>query len=258
MVRMLGGGLACVILASLAGGPGAAGPLPNGQPENLAQLSKALKPLLADALPTVLYEKHDNWGHQEMATHAIHWRGLRPERRREMRNDGVWKHIEITTFNPKQTADIRLYGLKSVNDEKQTFKADLAFGCRVVYDQQNWESGIRLWSGSVRARLRAKAHLDCEYLMRTEPKPGSFLPDIVFRLRVANAQVGYDDLVVEHIAGIGGTAAKVIGETFHDAMNRWKPSIERDLIEKANAAIVKAADTKEVRIGLSALFKEKK
>jgi len=228
------------------------------QPQNLAELSKTLKPLLADALPAVLYEKYDNWDHQELITHAIHWRGLRPERRKELRNDGVWKHIKITARNPKQTADIRMYGLKSVNDEKQTFQTDLAFGCQVEYDQQNWESGIRLWSGSVRARLRAKAHLDCEYLTRFDAKEGSFLPDIVFRLRVTKAQVGYDDLVVEHIAGIGGTAAKIIGDTFHDAMNQWKPSIERHLIEKANAAIVKAADTKEVRIGLSGLFKEKK
>lgn len=234
------------------------GPAPAQQPENLAELSKALKPLLAEALPTVLYEKHDNWGHQKMTTHAIHWHGLRPERKKTLRNDGVWKHIEITVRNPKQTADIRMYGLKRVNDEKQTFKTDLGFGCNVEYDQQNWESGIRLWSGSIRARLRVKAHLVCENIIRTEAKPGSFLPDIVFRLRVTKAQVGYDDLVVEHIAGIGGTAAKIIGETFHDAMNQWKPSIERNLIDKANAAIVKAADTKEVRIGLSRLFKEKK
>src|SRR5262245_15602474 len=231
---------------------------PAQQPENLAELSKALKPLLADALPAVLYEKYDNWDHQEMTTHAIFWRGLRPERRKELRNDGVWKHIVIKVRNPKETADIRMYGLKSVNDEKQTFKTDLAFGCRVEYEQQNWESGIRLWSGSVRARLRVKAHLECENIIRTESKPGSFLPDIVFRMRDTKAQVGYDDLVVEHIAGIGGTAAKVIGDAFHDAMNQWKPSIERNLIEKANAAIVKAADTKEVRIGLSGLFKEPK
>ena len=118
--------------------------------------------------------------------------------------------------------------------------------------------GIRLWSAGVRARLRVKAHLECENIIRLEEKPKSFLPDIVFRLRVTKAKVGYDDLVVEHIAGIGGTAAKVLGETFHDAMNQWRPSIERKLLERASAAIVKAADTKEVRIGLSGLFKELK
>ena len=255
MTRSTDIGLFGVAMAAAAFG---LNPAPGQQPENLAELSKVLKPLLADALPPVLYEKHDNWGHTTMAAHAIHWRGLRPEIKKTPRNDGVWKHIEISVRNPKQTVEIRMYGLKKVNDEKQTLKTDLAFLCGVGYDQQNWKSGVRLWSGSVRARLRVKAHLDCENIIRLETKEKSFLPDIVFRLRVTKAQVGYDDLVVEHIAGLGGTAAKVIGETFHDAMNQWKPSIERNLIEKANAAIVKAADTREVRIGLSGLFKEKK
>ncbi len=255
MVRMIGVVASCFVLAGLVGD---LCPAPAQQPENLAELSKMLKPLLADALPTVLYEKHDNWGHTTMVTHAIRWHGLRPEFTKSPRNDGTWKHIEISVRNPKQTVEVRMHGLKKVNDEKQTFKTDLAFGCTVEYDQQNWESGIRLWSGSVRARLHVKAHLDCENIIRAETKEGSFLPDIVFRLRVAKAHLSYDDLIVEHIAGLGGTAAKVIGETFHDAMNQWKPSIERNLIGKGNAAIVKAADTKEVRIGLSGLFKEKK
>ena len=255
MTRNIGAGLLGIAMATLAVGLSSA---PAQQPDNLAQLSKTLKPLLADALPEVLYEKHDNWGHTTMTPHAIVWHGLRPEFTKTPRNDGTWKHIKITVRNPKQSVDIRMYGLKKIDDERLGFKTDLSFACGVEYDQQNWESGVRLWSGSVRARLRVKAHLDCENLIRLETKEGSFLPDVVFRLRVAKAYVSYDDLVVEHIAGIGGTAAKVIGDTFHDAMNQWKPSIERKLLEKGNAAILKAADTKEVRLGLSGLFKEKK
>ncbi|MCI0681057.1 MAG: hypothetical protein L0Y71_03045 [Gemmataceae bacterium] len=255
MLRKAVAGCICLVLAAWLGG---LSPAPAQPPANLKELSQALKPLLADALPTVLYEKHDNWGRKTMVAHAIHWRGLRPEIKKTPRNDGTWKWIKISVRNPKQTVDIRMYGLKRVNDEKQTFKTDLAFLCGVEYDQQVWERGIRLWSAGIRARLRVKAHLDCENTIRVETKENAFLPDIVFRLRVTKAKVSYDDLVVEHIAGIGGTAAKVIGETFHDAMNQWRPSIERKLLERASAAIVKAADTKEVRIGLSSLFKESK
>jgi hypothetical protein len=254
MVRMLGVGLSCIVLAALAGGLSAK---PAHQPKNLAELSKVLKPLLADALPPVLYEKEDDWGRTTMVTHAIRWRGLRPEVRKTPRNDGTWRKIKITARNPRDNLYIRLHGLKQVSDDTQTFKTDLAFLCGVEYDQQNWESGIRLWSGSVRARLRIKAHLECENVIRLEPGE-SFLPDIVFRLRVTKAWVVYDELVVEHIAGIGGTAAKVIGEAFHDVLNQWRPSVERNLLARANAAIVKAADTREVRIGLSGLFPTKK
>ena len=262
MIRMLGTGLGCVVLAALAGGLSAqpakpAKPAKSAKQQSLAELSKALGPLLADALPPVLYEKETDWGRTSMVAHAIHWRGLRPEIRKTPRNDGTWRKIKITARNPRQNVDIRLYGLKQKSEDKQIFQADLAFLCGVEYDQQNWESGIRLWSGSVRARLRVKAHLECENVIRVEPGK-SFFPDIVFRLRVTKASVTYDDLVVEHIAGVGGTAAKVIGEAFHDVLNQWRPSVERNLLARANAAIVKAADTREVRIGLGGLFSEKK
>jgi hypothetical protein len=40
-------------------------------------------------------------------------------------------------------------------------------------------------------------------------------------------------------------------------MHQWHPSFERDLLAKADAAIVKAGDTKEIRIGLSRWFGKK-
>ncbi len=40
-------------------------------------------------------------------------------------------------------------------------------------------------------------------------------------------------------------------------MKQWKPSIERDLLDKASNAVVKTADTREIRIGFSSLLKKK-
>jgi hypothetical protein len=60
--------------------------------------------------------------------------------------------------------------------------------------------------------------------------------------------------VTEHVAGVGGELAEWIGDAGHNLMKHIKPSIEHHLLEKANAAIVKAADTKEVRISLTKWF----
>src|SRR5260370_13628595 len=79
------------------------------------------------------------------------------------------------------------------------------------------------------------------------------IPEMVFRARVVRANVGYDRLTVEHIAGVGGDAAKLLGEAIQQGLRQWHPSLERDLIAKANAAIEKAADTKEVRVNLKQL-----
>jgi hypothetical protein len=155
-----------------------------------------------------------------------------------------------------RTLDLKIYDLKTVDADKQRFKIFIAFQMGVYYDQQNWESGVRLWSGSVRARAQVKCEMTCENTVRVEFDK-NYLPEFIMQTRVAQANVGYDSLVVEHVAGIGGTGAKLVGEAAHEAMRQWRPSIERDLLAKANAAIVKSADTREVRFGFGSLLKAK-
>src|SRR5262249_32535898 len=115
--------------------------------------------------------------------------------------------------------------------------------------------GTRLYSGSVRARLRLKLNLRCEVTGRLEAN--GLLPEAVIRLRVVGSDVGYENFVVEHIPGVGGEGAKVLGNAAHASLAQWRPSLERNLAEKANKAILKAADTKEVRIGLASLLGKK-
>jgi hypothetical protein len=98
--------------------------------------------------------------------------------------------------------------------------------------------------------------LQCEANMRLDPG-AALLPEAVFRLRVVQSQLSYDNFVTEHIAGIGGDMADVLGDAVRNGMKKWHPSLERDLLAKANASIEKAADTKEVRVSLVDLLKKK-
>jgi len=205
-------------------------------------------------MPRVLYEHEWNWGNQRATPHAIHWRGLRPKVVREMRNDGAWRKLKVTAERLDKTLDFKLFDLKKVDAEKQTFKCFIAFDAGIRFEQQVWESGLRLHGGTTNASVRILALLDCENTIRTEPGK-SFIPDVVFRLRVTDAKVNYTGLEFYKVAGIGGDAAPLLGDAVHDALRQWRPSLERDLLAKANAAIVKAADTKEVRLSLGNLFK---
>jgi hypothetical protein len=67
-------------------------------------------------------------------------------------------------------------------------------------------------------------------------------------MRVLSSNIFYDHLVTEHVPGIGGEMAEWIGDAGHNLLKHLKPSLERNLLEKANTAIVRAADTKEVRL----------
>jgi hypothetical protein len=241
---------------SLIGAPALFGQTPPNTEAAYNQLAQSFKPVIIGALPTPLYEKIDNWGHQASVPVGVKWEGLRPEIQRSPRNHGEWRKVRITGQNLQRTLDMKVSNVKNIDADKQTFKAFLTMQMGVSYEQQNWQSGLRLWSGSVQARAQIKAELDCENTLKLELDKNG-LPDFVLRLRVTNAKLTYDKLVFEHVNGIGGDGAKLIGKAAHEALKRWRPSIERDLLKRANDAIVKAADTKEIRFGFGSLLKTK-
>jgi hypothetical protein len=234
-------------------------PIPGGD-DPFKGMAAALRQLLVDALPDPLYEASPGWGNTRMVAHAVAWRGqgvrVHPEIVKTPRNDGVWRKVRVRANNLKNTLVFDIRDPQNPEKGRSTFTVYLAFDARVEYEQQNWDKGVRLYSGSVKARMRVKLTLFCESTTRVE-KNSTFFPDMVFRLRVARSDLKYDNLVVEHIAGVGGGAARLLGDAAHAAVTRWRPSVERNLVKKVDAAIVRAGDTREIRIGLGSLFKKK-
>ena len=93
-------------------------------------------------------------------------------------------------------------------------------------------------------------------LSRLDSQHG-LVPDVVVQLRLTESALSYDNLVFEHVAGVGGEMATLLGDAVHSGLRQWHPSLERALLTKADAALVKAGDTGEVRLSLLGLFKKK-
>jgi hypothetical protein len=261
--RLLGGMLLGVLL--LAGGPlsaQTAPPAPNvlGN-KTLDSLAATFRSLLLRNIPNPLYETNSNWGHTREVANGLKWTGdilpLHPHVTHAEKNSGVWRKLRVTATNPADTLVFDLRNLQQPEPTRKTFEAFLAFDANLNFDEEKWRAGVRTLAFSVRGRLRVRLHLWCEVTSRSETAAGALIPDVIFRLRVTKADLGYDNLVVEHIAGIGGEAAKVMGDTIHGFLRDFRPQMERHLLDRANAAIVQAGDTKEVRLSLSNLFEHK-
>jgi hypothetical protein len=223
-----------------------------------AALAGNLRAVLLDSLPTPLFEETRHWGAQK-SVRRIEWRGkglhVHPETVERMENDGRWWKVKVTAPNPRDALVVDLRDVQQPEEGRMTFTAFFALDTDVEYDRQRWREGTRTYSGSVRARMRIKLTLRCEATGRLQTK--DFLPEAVVRLRVVQSDLKYDNFVVEHIAGVGGELAKVLGDAAHGSINQWRPSLERDFIARANAAILKAGDTHEVRVSLGALLGQK-
>lgn len=217
------------------------------------QLSQALRGTLIEFMPRTLHESSPGWGDTKRVPRGVKWTGqgfkVRPELRYAEKNDGTWRKLRVTAENLPQTLVFEIRKLERPEPGRLVFDAFLAFDVRVDYQQQNWEDGLKLYDGSAVVRFRVLLAVKCEATTRVE-SAGRLLPDVMLRLRVLSADLRYDNFKLEHVAGLGGDAAELLGDTARWTVRHVKPSLERDLLAKANAAIVKAGQRKEVRLGL--------
>jgi hypothetical protein len=224
---------------------------------DLHALAGTLRALLVQHAPAVLYEDSPGWGHTTRVAHGVRWTGkhipLHPELTYTDKPDGTWRKVRVPPVDLPDTLVFDMRNLRNPEPGRKTFDVFISFDARIDYEQQKWDAGVRLYSGSARARLRFKLLLQCEVVTRLETN-GTLLPDAVFRLRVTCADLHFDNLVVEHAGGVGGEAARLLGDAVQGSLREWHPSLERELFARANAAIVKAGDTQEVRLSLSSLF----
>jgi hypothetical protein len=226
--------------------------------DDAAVLSNVVRQVLVKSIPAPAVTATKNWDHQkEIATRKNFRREGRFQWKfdtvKEMKNDGLWSKVALTVVDPETKLGVTIADVKAT-DGTTSFTATLAGPCRFRIEQQLWKSGLRLYSGEIRGRFDAKAVLTCTSAARTDWQPGKLLPAQVFAMAIAEADLSYANLKVEHAAGLGGEAAEKIGDTVVGAVKLLKPSLETSLIEKANAAIVKAGQSKEIRLDVEKML----
>lgn len=224
-------------------------------PEQIKRFSRALRGLMLTAMPSPLYEKRTGDDRTASTVNGMKWDGLKPKLQYAEKNDGPRRHMKLTGENLEKNLQVDMKNLKLHEAGRTTFDLLIGMPLRMDFTEERWSKGVRLYDATARARVQAWMTLHCESTMRTVAD--GFLPTIVYRLRVVDSDFLYTDLVFEHVAGLGGEAAKLLGDTAHSALTQWKPSVERKLRERLETQIVKAADTKEIRLGLGGISRGK-
>ncbi|MEZ6140103.1 MAG: hypothetical protein R3B84_05980 [Zavarzinella sp.] len=218
------------------------------------ELSTAMRTLLVTAVPDPLVAQDMGWGDQKNVTNGVTWkkRGifLKPERQMKLQNDGMWRRIRIEADDPEKNLTLLVNNIRQVEKGRLLFDVHVTMKTKIKFEQQLWTRGTRVYSGETRARCRPIVFLECENTTKVV-KTGKFLPDITMRMRVLKASLNYDQFVVDHTAGVGGDFAKLVGEGVFETVRTLRPSLEKDMLNKANEAIVKAGDTKEIKVSFA-------
>ncbi len=211
-------------------------------------------------MPDPLSKSSQNWGHQKAVTVVHRYReGLRvwSEAVQEFRNEGVWRRTTVRVAEPDK---LGLAVTELTHPEPGKVLATVAVAADRVdvrFEQQVWRNGLRLYGGETRAHCKGGIVLKAEVTTKTEFKKGSFLPEVSLKLRLTDADIYYDKIVVDHTAGLDGDAAKAIGDVLLDVAKAVKPDLEKDIREKAEAAVVKAVGVREFKLALDKLLQTK-
>src|SRR5262249_31554697 len=168
-------------------------PTPVLPDSTLDSLSGSLRAFLISELPSPLYTTSKNWGNTKRVPNGINWKDVKPKVMKAPKNDGVWTKLTLSTPNIRNSLIVDLRNLQQTPNGPATFDLFIAFDANAEYERQNWKAGVRVYSGSTRVRFRIKLALKCEVTSRFEHH-GIAVPDLIFRMRVAKADVSYDNL----------------------------------------------------------------
>jgi hypothetical protein len=205
-------------------------------------LAGALRNELVDKLPSPLAEASPGWGHTKRIGGSN-------------KKQGKWRRIRLDALNPRDTLVIDVRDIRPAADGSVAFTVFLLCDARAEYTEHVYEAGVRVLATSARARLRLHLQVACQAVARLDGSD-AWVPDLVLSIRATKADVGYDNLVVEHAAGLGGDAARLLAEGLRSALHDLGPGLEASWLAKADAAVVKAGHTREVRLNLGKLLQD--
>jgi|GEM_PF-715047 len=228
-------------------------------PEEAVAIAKLMREMALQHMPAPLVKANDGWGKQkEFAVGRVMLRKpnrVSPELPRAMFNDGLWRRFTVSAREPDKTLDIGITELVRPEADKMLVTINVAMDINFRMEQQLWKRGLELYSGETRGHCKTAVQLKAVVVHKTEFKPGALLPDIALKITTTDAKLFYDKLTIDHTAGLDGADAQAVADFVLDLLKKIKPDLEKELLEKGNAAIVKAAGTKEIKLQLDKLAK---
>ncbi|AMV28394.1 hypothetical protein VT84_28580 [Gemmata sp. SH-PL17] len=232
--------------------------VPQPTSQEVADLSKTLRTLTLANLPEPLVKANDGWGKQkEFVVGAVMLRNPKrfgADAPRQMVNDGLWRRTTVTARKPADTLNVAIADLVRLDANTANLALDTEMEIDFRVEHQLWKRGIQLYSGETRGHCKAGLKIKAEVVSKSEKLPGSFFPKVTLLIKVTDAKLFHDKIIIDHTAGLDGEDAKAAGDFVLDTVKTLKPDLEKQLLDKANAAIMKGAGSKEIRLELDKLL----
>jgi hypothetical protein len=228
------------------------------KPGEAEAIGKLLRDLALKHMPDPLVKANDGWGKQkEFVVGGVMLRNPKrfgPEAPRVVVNDGLWRRFAVTARKPDETLAVGVTEMTRPELNTTLLTVTVAMDVNFRMEQQLWKRGLMLYSGETRGHCKSALKLKTIVVNKSEVKPGALLPEVTLTIKVTDAKLFYDDVVIDHTAGLDGQDAQAVGQLVIELVKAIKPDLEKQLLEKANAAILKELASKDIKVQLDKLL----
>ena len=232
--------------------------VPQPTPAENAALAKTLRGLLLQHMPNPLVKANDGWGKQkEYVVGAVMLRNPKrfgPDAPRQMVNDGLWRRVTLTARKPAETLNLSIPELVRPTETTALLTVNTEMEVDFRVEHQLWTRGRQIYTGETRGHCKAAMTVKASVETKMEANPGALLPSITLVVKVTDVKLFHDKFIIDHTAGMDGPDAQKMGDFMLEVAKSVKPDLEAQLMEKANAAVLKAVGSKDIKVQLDKLL----
>ncbi|MCA9058146.1 MAG: hypothetical protein KDA85_06585 [Planctomycetaceae bacterium] len=198
------------------------------------------------------FSDDDDWGAEKRIQSGldVELRGLRLETRRRWNdvNHGSWKRASGRLVDPEQFFRLQVWTIPSESSEQRRYALQAQGRIRVTGQQQQWNSGVMLWSisGDATADVTLNVEFDVEQrLVQTDRGPR-------FRMMptVRTASVQLNSFHLHRVSHIKGTLAAEFGRWLDGIVQRQVHKQNERLVGRINQRLQRKPERFEFSLGL--------
>ena len=202
-------------------------------------LSGIVESALIENLGHLRTEVSDNWGNTAKVWTGetkVVFQGVKShvEKIYTNKNHGLWKRSWVELENSRDNLDLKIRRFKRTGKTEITFQIYVTAKIRGKLEARAYNHGVRLASGTFNGRADGEITVDCRCGLYKEGDK------LILRNRVENASIKYSNVVLDRAGVFGGYSARVLGDAFTWAVDKWLAEKKQSAIGKAKLAVRKA------------------
>lgn len=212
-----------------------------------SEATELIRGLILISLPET-FEDSDDWGKEiriqsglnvELEKGKIH-----TSRRRKSVNHGRWVKATASLKDPQQTFKLQI--LKLPSPQKGVGRYQVTLGGRILATahQQQWNTGVMLWSISSDAEVDIGASVTVDVTQDILQSENGWVIRIL--PSVTQSSVWLEDFRLRRVSHAKGSVVRELGEWAEPLVRRQINKLNRELTQKLNRELAKKPDRFEI------------